>query len=301
MSFILAPSAKIAQELLSRGDILLTVEAEYGDFVAEGSVFTAAHHQPAGTKFAGTHVGGSCPSPCNNESIPFVDGVVLVSHLDLDTFGGCLRTIPGFSDLFFKKHKTFWELAEFVDVRGPHKLSESGASVSDLEKLRAFWAWSKRTLGRFPKDVPSDVTEYVLGAGHVLRLILQGDEVMLQDGRNLHAAEEDLNKRTFHQQRGDVAVRIATLREDFANHLYVSPTGVVSKAVACLNKASGSITISLADPVPGVSCRDIVQELWGPEAGGHEGIAGSPRERAMDEVDLEFVLWSLLAALERTS
>jgi len=34
----------------------LTVEAEYGATVVEGTLYTAAHHQPAGSPFAGDHV-----------------------------------------------------------------------------------------------------------------------------------------------------------------------------------------------------------------------------------------------------
>lgn len=47
-----------------------------------------------------------------------------------------------------------------------------------------------------------------------------------------------------------------------------------------------SVTISLEKPIRGISCREIVQELWGSEAGGHDGIAGSPRGKSMTEKDL---------------
>jgi hypothetical protein len=60
----------------------------------------------------------------------------------------------------------------------------------------------------------------------------------------------------------------------------------VGRVVICHNLALGSITVSLADPIPGFSCRDVVQDLWWPEAGGHDGIAGSPRGREMTRDDL---------------
>lgn len=41
----------------------------------------------------------------------------------------------------------------------------------------------------------------------------------------------------------------------------------------------------------------ILQDLWGPEAGGHDGIAGSPRERRMTEDDLEAAVTALAAKL----
>jgi hypothetical protein len=52
-------------------------------------------------------------------------------------------------------------------------------------------------------------------------------------------------------------------------------------AVVTFNTKFKSVTVSIADPQPGFSCREFVQKLWGPEAGGHDGIAGSPRGREM--------------------
>jgi hypothetical protein len=75
------------------------VEAEYGSVVIEGTVYTAAHHQPSGP-YVGDHVvPGGRPAPCNDTAIPpvawDVEGgpVALVSHLDLDTVGGLLRAV----------------------------------------------------------------------------------------------------------------------------------------------------------------------------------------------------------------
>jgi hypothetical protein len=88
---LLAPTYTHASVL----DAAVTVEAEYGDLVWEGQLYTAAHHQAAGP-YAGRHrVVGGRPSPCNDDQIPFVThGVIGVSHVDLDTFGGVLRTDP---------------------------------------------------------------------------------------------------------------------------------------------------------------------------------------------------------------
>ena len=297
-TILLAPSADLARELLSKQPIALTVEAEYGSYVAEGAVYTAAHHQPAGSPFAGRHVTeGGRPSPCNDENIPIVHiGTILVSHVDLDTFGGCLRAL-GEVALFESQYQSFWDLAEFVDVRGPHKLGESGATREDLRRLRAFWAWSKAGTPRFSRDSVTDVTPTVLAAGDALLRILKGDPVLLADGDAFKADEDNLNRRTFLHLNGPVIARVAGLGRDFCNHLYVTPEGTPAKAVACYNRENGSVTISLADPVPGVSCRAILQGLWGPEAGGHDGIAGSPREKDMGETGLAEAENALLQAL----
>lgn len=327
---LLAPSADLAREVLATRTVVLTVEAEYGSYVAEGRLHTAAHHQPVGSPYAGRHlVQGGRPSPCNSNLVPLlteedaaVGAVVLVSHVDLDTFGGCLRSMGAFQDLFPPKNVdaaalakvpaeaaaavtsiwnnvNFWDLAEYVDVRGAHKLGGSGAGERALRQLYAFWAWSKSPAGgpRLPRDQVTDVTDLVVSAGEVLRRIFHDDADLLAAGDAFRAAEDDLNRRTFLRREGDVVVRIAGLSRDFCNHLYTDPHGVPRRAVAALSRESGSVTISLADPVPGVSCRAIVQGLWGPEAGGHEGIAGSPREKDMGEAGLEDAVQALAKAL----
>lgn len=53
----------------------------------------------------------------------------------------------------------------------------------------------------------------------------------------------------------------------------------------------------VAAPVPGVSCSELVQELWGPEAGGRDTIAGSPRGRAMTLADANKAVIRLQALL----
>ena len=43
----------------------------------------------------------------------------------------------------------------------------------------------------------------------------------------------------------------------------------------------------MADGGKRVSAKELVQELWGNEAGGHTGIAGSPRGQEMTEKDMK--------------
>jgi hypothetical protein len=285
-SVVLAPTLSLAAALPTP---VLTVEAEYGSVVVEGTAYTAAHHQKQGP-FAGRHVvEGGRPSPCNDANIPVVEeGVVLVSHVDLDTLGGVWRG-QGRNGLFLS-YSSFWDLAEFVDVRGPHKLGQSGANEADLDRLYAFWAYSKG-LPRFSRDQVTDITDVVNAAAEVMAGILCGDKALLAAGAAFRAAEEELNEATFSEFCFDsgVMVRVAQLPTEFCNHLYRMPSSFgpeVGRVVICHNLALGSITVSLADPIPGFSCRDVVQDLWGPEAGGHDGIAGSPRGREMTRDDL---------------
>ncbi len=294
ITIIHVPSADLAKTCGAN----ITIEAEYGSFVWEGLNFTAAHHQKEG-KYAGSHiVEGGQPSPCNNPHIPVLEtGHIGVSHFDLDTLGGCLRAM-GMSGFFGERLDSFWALAEFVDVNGPHKLAQAEASDQDLEYIHAWWAWSQANRVFWPRDEVTDITEYVQKASDALRLILMGDEDHIEAGHVWKAQQDKLNADSFCEVEcvDDVILRVATT---FVNHLYSTPDGTLCKAVAAFNPRTGSITISLADPTEGISCRDIVQGLWGPEAGGHDGIAGSPREKRMDLLALQMVSNEIAALLSK--
>lgn len=91
----LVSSSQVNLATALEGKTSATVEAEYGDLVVEGSVLTLAHHGPRS--------GNSCPClvenrPQGEQSIE----VVGLSHMDLDTIGGCAALLglkpdaPGF-------------------------------------------------------------------------------------------------------------------------------------------------------------------------------------------------------------
>jgi hypothetical protein len=313
------PTADLARNTVAD----ITIEAEYGSFVWEGALFTAAHHQKEGPfagnhvieggqpspannpnipklahhqkegPFAGNHViEGGQPSPANNPNIPKLDadlddgGIIGVSHFDLDTLGGVLRAM-GLSGFFGGRLDSFWSLVEFVDVNGPHKLAQSGASGADLAYLHAFWAWSQANRPRWSRDEVTDITSHIRDAERALRLILSGDEAMLQAGLEFEKAGEKLNADSFVEQAGTYKGVVVRVSDSFVNHLYATPDGTPMVAVVALNTKFKSITVSFADTPEGVSAREIVQSLWGPEAGGHDGIAGSPRGQEMTENDLK--------------
>lgn len=256
-----------------------TVEAEYGDACVEGSVLTMAHHGPrAGQK-----------APCSYEN-GCAEGVEVVgmSHYDLDILGGCASIIgrkpeaPG-----------FWALAEFVDVNGAHKLREgvekTGASEDDVAKLYAYWAWSRNFRVFPPRDGSvADVTDKVLEGCDILEKILAGDEDLLATGQAYKATETKLNAESFVEYRAndDGSSVIVRVSAQFTNHLYTTPADEACDAVVAYNTVQGSVTVSFANTPQHTSAREIVQNLWSELAGGHAGIAGSPRETRMNLTDL---------------
>lgn len=247
-----------------------TVEAEFGDTVVEGTDLTLAHHGPRSGN----------PAPCLAEN-GVVDGIETVglSHVDLDSLGGCMA-ILGIKPV----DPEFWELAAFIDVHGAHKLLEANAPEMAVRALHAWWAWSQAHRQFAPRDGSvADVTDWVKDASEAVTRILEGSSELLAKGDAFRAQAETLNSESFVECRGSIVVRVAPV---FVNHLYTAPDGTIGEAVVSLNTVTGAITLSFADTPRGTGAREVVQRLWGPEAGGHAGIAGSPRGRRMTLSDL---------------
>lgn len=247
-----------------------TVEAEYGDAVAEGRVLTMAHHGP--------RAGQKAPCAYENGCGAGVETVGL-SHVDLDTIGGCLALLgqrppaPG-----------FWSLAEYVDLNGPHKLVREALRPYDYRRLNAYWAFSQANRVFAPRDGSvADVTPQVMKHVEAVRAILDDDEVLLAAGDKFAEGEDALNRESFVSFADGIIVRQS---KRFANHLYVAPDGRVARAVVTHNPSEsdlsgGAVTLSLADPIPGVNCGEILKSVFGAEAGGHAGIGGSPRGKPL--------------------
>ena len=246
-----------------------TVEAEYGDRLIEGTILSLAHHGSRSDN----------PAPCN--AVVEVNGVeaIGISHLDLDTVGGIAAILGTKPDM-----PSFWDLAAFVDVNGVHKLSEAGASDEDLGMLYGWYAWSAKNRYFPPRDGSvADATEFVQGAISAITAILDGDEGLLADGEAFKSNEAKVNKESFIEMaKYGVIVRVSSA---FVNHLYTSPSGEVGEAVVSYNTVTGAVTVSYADAGPRSAVK-VIQEAFPDKdedgnllAGGHAGIAGSPRGR----------------------
>ena len=315
-----------------------TVEAEYGELCVRGSVLTLAHHGPRSGNPApclasnavgqvtcpacGGEVGGGCQE-CGGTTMVISDPpiqLVGLSHFDLDTLGGCAAVLGTKPDV-----QGFWELAAFIDLNGPHKLGLSGASVEDIRRLNAYWAWAESFRVYAPLDGGvRDVTSEVFEALDVLREILHGSVEYLEKGDAWVAEGEALNKTSYRDafygggcnvddpmpcigNRIHIPAQPAVLlREsgEFVNHLYTHRNEVY-RGVVGYNPETRAVTISLADPVKGISCCELAQTLWPDKdpatgkflAGGHAGIAGSPRGKQLTMADARRAAQALLGAL----
>lgn len=281
-----------------------TVEAEYGQDCVEGLSQTLAHHGPRSD---------SPPPCCNDEVLRLQEGsTVGLSHLDLDTLGGLLRLAGYAADRVKAPFEWgFWKLAGMVDVSGPHRLNQlikelvqsenlpGNYGTGWSEMLHAYWAWSQENRLFPPRDGSAlNVTGRVLESAKVLFRIFDGDEELLEAGRKFAQAERELNEssliRYHHTESGHlVIVRRASA---FTNHLYTAPWGTTASVVISLRDDFKSVTVSREnDDVP-LNCCEAVQAVWGPEAGGHAGIAGSPRGTEMTRDDLNQVVSEVIRA-----
>ena len=255
-------------ESTKRGRPTGTIEAEYGDEVVEGSDFTMAHHGPRAGQ----------PAPCSYlngfariNGNPFY-GDVGLSHIDLDTLGGAAAVLERKPE-----QKSFWDLAEFYDLNGQHKLHISKASEKDLRKLVGFLAWSEANKVFASKDgSTSIVTGDVLNGIDTIENVLAGNPVLLKAGDDFRIGQDELNKASFKDFKGGVIFRESDKK---VNHLYSTPNGEVAKAIVTFKPSTGTITLSFADPPQGKTAVDILRELFGSDAGGHASIAGSPRNQ----------------------
>lgn len=82
-------------------------------------------------------------------------------------------------------------------------------------------------------------------------------------------------------------VRVFDTNGIFCAASYFSPNqNTICPATVTYNEKFKSITLAFEDGGKQLNAKEIVQELWGPEAGGREGIAGSPRNVKMTKNDL---------------
>lgn len=257
---------------LSSMDLDATVEAEYGSVVVKGEFLTLAHHGERAHN----------PAPCVAAVPPVQVSTIGLSHFDLDTLGGVMVVTD--HPAAYPSNAGFWHLAAFVDVNGAHRLHQANASDEDVRKLQAFWAWSMANRYFPPRDGSvADCTEFVQKAMEVVAAILAGDETLLAAGDANAEKQASLETQSFQRWQGDVLVRKS---DAFVNHMY-EHEGRVAQVVIAFNTKTKAITVSAENPTVQLNCCALVQSLWGPEAGGHKGIAGSPRNQEMTEADFE--------------
>ena len=267
MIIILSPTAQLASDTLGLPNPPeLTVEAEYGGFVLEGTKYTAAHHQPIGSPYAGRHLTPlGRPSPCNDPNIPKLNEneVAVISHIDIDTLGGLIRATDLFED-----NPVFWFYAEHIDTHGIHKAKKDHPCWIMYNGLNA---WINENHPEIDNSRNNDVTEFCYEAFKFIKEMFTDSHLATRMGHAHIYLQDKLDESTFVEMRPcGLVVRITNGEK--VNHLYRDGIAIIT-----YDEKYQTIRISTADPIQNLSCRRLAQEWWGDRAGGHDQIAGSAR------------------------
>lgn len=246
-----------------------TVEAEYGSKVVLGSILTLAHH--------GDNWNRPCPSSINNLPDLGITSIG-VSHIDLDTIGGVLAILGRKPN-----NDAFWAVAAHIDIRGIHKAHLHPEYNAVKPYLDAFYAYSEANKVFSPRNGSAlDITKQVEDYCGIVLNILNNDADLLQKGRAWYESKTTLERDSKIKVVNDIIVRQA---DSFVNHLYED-----KNAVLALNTKYQSITLSFAEQDDPRNACTIMQSIFGELAGGHKGIAGSPRGQTMTESDIKTVI-----------
>lgn len=265
-----------------------SVEAEFGAKIIEGENITLAHHIDKYRNF---------PAPCvqNVEKISD-DSNIVISHIDLDTLGG-VAALMGRK----KQDDEFWKACEFIDLNGVHRLNEGNEEIRN--KIIAYNSYA--AINHMDKVCEiTDVTDIILKRIDVINKILDNDMNLISSGLNFYNEElkkieeclvtENDNLRVFFSKEGI-----------FCNASYYSNKRCkVIPYIVTYNGLYKSLSFSSENGGKDISCRKIMQNLFGMEAGGHDGIAGSPRNQVMlfkDFIDLIDTVNNLVNDLNGTN
>lgn len=269
----------LAQVFQQSNQMFATVEAEYGDICVEGNWQTLAHH---------TEQYRNNPAPCIRKDVmPLENGIILISHLDLDTLGG-IMLLEGMGEMT----DSFWESEALIDTQGV--LAEPHLSDRDRFLMRAYWAWETNLVDQKyladHQNLILDVTDSVELRISFIQMMLERDHT--DEERNLlnhyyESFQRDLNSFLSTCVYEDERLRVFISQE---NQHYLSHYRDHCLVETCvtLNQKKGTLTIS--DISKNLDCKTFMQEVFGENAGGQFRVAGSPRDEVMGIPDLTRLL-----------
>ena len=277
IKIFLAPTLEEALESVYEA----TVEAEYGDVTVEGRLYTLAHH--------GANAGKPCP--CIDDNVyPLPKGSsILISHIDLDTLGGVRKLLPmkykydgQGTRLFAAEKNDFWIAVSQLDILGYHHLWRYPQEI--ITGINLFKSRTEKLARRFEKltEVTELIEEYLQ---KITYEYFTPEEI--KNAENW-AAEQEGKSALVHESR---AVRGFSTEMTTLSSAYYSPTfTTIAHATVVKNTKHNSITIAFEDGGRRHNAATIAKSLWGDQAGGRAGIAGSPRGWAITpgQLDAEF-------------
>jgi len=222
----------------------------------------------------------------------------------------------------------FWALAACVDLNGPHKAQKfldehvgefpnapgyegeralarwslrQEAADQAMAMIQAYWAWSQNHRVMAPREGNLDVTEQVREhMNMLLHLFMENSPqraTLLAAGEAWAEAQASLDRESLVAEISTpVGMLLVRSADKFVNHLY-GPEGAM---VLAYNPERGTVTLSReGDRVP-MDCCAVMQAVFGPGAGGHAGIAGSPRDMQILASGLRLAVYKVCLQLGTT-
>lgn len=266
-----------AERLKQEGVPFATVEAEYGDFCVEGTHATLAHHA---SKYRHS------PAPCVRTDVtPLEDGVILISHLDLDTLGGIALLWDCYTP------HSFWKSEAIIDTQGALGLSLIPKTDDDLMKV--YWAW-ENTTPELKLPIEEDCLDVTLQTQERLRFLtqlLRGEISVDLQQYYLTIFEQHLQDYLKSCIYEDQQMRIFVHESPMHFQVHRREQELVD---ICLHYHPKRKTIILSDISGRMDCGKVMKELFGDKAGGQFRIGGTPRDKAFSL----FAVWYLKAVLQ---
>lgn len=269
----LMTAKRLINEFENKNIPTATVEVEYGDECVEGSHATLAHHVPQYIHL---------PAPCVRDEIPQMNnGVILISHLDLDTLGG-IQILEGCKI----KHQTFWNSEFLIDTKGyrGHKLIPE----DDSTIMKSYWGWELKQeldfekLTMFEQDF-LDVTKLIEKRIEHINLLLKSpiDSNLIQLGLLEFKKRFQLFMNGMIFENDTIRIFITEEPQHYLSH----ENGLQTvRTCITLNQTRGNIIIS--DITENLNCKEVMQSVFGEKAGGQYRVAGTPRNEKMNKNDI---------------
>ena len=243
---------------------IVSVEAEYGSEVVQGTHFTMAHHVKGWA---------TAPSLCENDILGDIDmadeETILISHIDLDTICGIMSVIGAYDiDYFIKKG------VNYVDCNGQHNLYSEEVSEEARRFILSYIGYASKFRAPHSEEKIVDVTEYI----YKLIEEFQAPE-FYELGKDL---VESRTAAATNYIAGAIG-NIVLLNQPAESILFglnseYRLNGKEYDYVIVFNEKFKSITISSRLGSKGdKDMVSLMKTVFGEGAGGHFGIAGTPR------------------------
>lgn len=260
----MAPSLDKALEMKERfNGPLATVECEYGNTVVEGAV-TLAHHVE----------GWNTAPSLQTSNVLFEAGVemvvdgdyIMISHIDLDTVCGIMAVAEDY-DIPEDIKKGI----NYVDCNGQHHLYDTEVSEDARKYILSYIGYANAHRAPIGQE---DVTDYVIDL--IERFNTQ---------ENYEAGKAFVEGRRVEAEASLAGAvgSVVLLDQDVdskafgLNSEYIL-NDVEYDYVIVFDQKFGKITLSSRKGKDDVrNMVDVMRAVFGEEAGGHKGIAGTPR------------------------